>query len=57
MGMEDFLPAQMLTTLIDELISVCKEGLSDQAFKLIHSLIRMNQTKEVLDQFNVASGE
>jgi FlaA1/EpsC-like NDP-sugar epimerase len=57
MGMEDFLPAQVLTTLLEELIAVCKEGKSDQAFELIHSLIRMNQTKEVSDQFNVALGE
>ena len=57
MGMEDFLLAQVLTPFIQELIGVCKEGKSDQAFKLIHSLIRMNQTEEVLDQFNVASGE
>jgi FlaA1/EpsC-like NDP-sugar epimerase len=57
MGMEDFLPAQVLTPFIEELIGACKEGKSDQAFKLIHSLIQMNQTEEVLDQFNVASGE
>jgi FlaA1/EpsC-like NDP-sugar epimerase len=57
MGMEDFLPAQELKTLIEELIGVCKEGKSDQAFKLIHSLIRKNQTEEILDQFNVASGD
>jgi len=57
MGMENFLPAQVLTTLIEELIGVCKEGNSEQSFKLIHSLIQMNQTEEVLDQFIVASGE
>jgi FlaA1/EpsC-like NDP-sugar epimerase len=57
MGMEEFLPAQVLTKFIEELIGVCKEGKSDQAFKLIHSLIRMNQTEEVLDQFIVASGD
>jgi FlaA1/EpsC-like NDP-sugar epimerase len=57
MGIEDFLPAQLLTTLIDELICVCKDGNYEQAFKLIYSLIRMNQAEEVLDQFNVASGE
>jgi hypothetical protein len=57
MGMEDFLPAQELKTLIEELIGVCKEGKSDEAFKLIHTLIRKNQTEEVLDQFNVASGD
>ena len=57
MGMEDFLPAQVLNTFIEELIVVCKEGNSEQAFKLIHSLIRKNQTEEILDQFNVASGE
>jgi FlaA1/EpsC-like NDP-sugar epimerase len=57
MGMEDFLPAKVLTKFIDELIGVCKEGNSEQAFKLIHSLIRMNQTEGVLDQFNVASGD
>jgi FlaA1/EpsC-like NDP-sugar epimerase len=57
MGMEYFLPAQELKTLIEELIGVCKEGKSDQASKLIHSLIRMNQTVEVLDQFIVASGD
>jgi FlaA1/EpsC-like NDP-sugar epimerase len=57
MGMEDFLPAQELKTLIEKLIAVCKEGKSDQAFKLIHSLVRKNQTEEILDQFNVASGE
>jgi FlaA1/EpsC-like NDP-sugar epimerase len=57
MGMEDFLPAQELKTLIEELIGICKEGHSEQALKLIHSLIRMNQTEGVLDQFNVASGD
>jgi FlaA1/EpsC-like NDP-sugar epimerase len=57
MGMEDFLPAQVLTTLIEELIAVCKEGNAQKALKLIHSLIGLNQTAEVLDQFNVASGE
>jgi FlaA1/EpsC-like NDP-sugar epimerase len=57
MGMEDFLPAQVMKSLIEELISICKEGNSQQASKLIHSVIRMNQTQELLDQFIVASGK
>jgi FlaA1/EpsC-like NDP-sugar epimerase len=43
MGMEDFLPVQILTILIEELIGVSIEGNSHQAFKLINSLIRINQ--------------
>ena len=50
MGMENFLPAQVMTALIEELTAICKEGNSQQASKYIHSLIRMNQTQELLDQ-------
>jgi hypothetical protein len=57
MGMEDFLAAQELTPNVEELINLCIEGNAQKAFKLIHSLIRMNQTAEVLDQFKAASGE
>jgi FlaA1/EpsC-like NDP-sugar epimerase len=55
MGMEDFLPVPVLTKFIEELIFLCKEGNSNQTFKLIHSLIRTNHTEELLAQFNVAS--
>jgi FlaA1/EpsC-like NDP-sugar epimerase len=57
MGMEDFLPEQVLKELIEELISACKVGNSDQAFKLINSLIRVTHTEEILDQFDTASGD
>jgi len=57
MGMEDFLNEQQLISIVEELISMCIKGNADKALKLIHSLIRSNQTAEVLDQFNVASGE
>jgi FlaA1/EpsC-like NDP-sugar epimerase len=50
MGMEDFLPEQVLTKLIEELISVCKKGNSYEAFKLIKSLIQNNHTEQLLDQ-------
>jgi FlaA1/EpsC-like NDP-sugar epimerase len=57
MGREEFLPDQVMTTLLEELVAICKEGSSQQASKLIHLLIRMNCTQELLDQFKVASGE
>jgi hypothetical protein len=47
----------VLTKFIEKLIDVCQEGSSNQAFKLIQSFIRMNQTEEILAQFNVVSGE
>jgi hypothetical protein len=55
--MEYFLPDLVLTTLIERLKGLCKEGNSQETFILIRSLIRMNQTEEVSDQFNVGSGE
>jgi FlaA1/EpsC-like NDP-sugar epimerase len=55
MGMEDFLPEQMLKTLIEELICICKEGNANHALKLIYSLIQTNQSEEELDPINVAS--
>jgi FlaA1/EpsC-like NDP-sugar epimerase len=54
MGMEDFLPEQVITTLIEKLIFVCKEGNANHAFKLVNSLIQITQNKELLDEFNVA---
>ena len=57
MGMEDFLPEKILTTLIEELICVCKEGSADHAFKLINSLILSNATEEVSDQFKAAASD
>ena len=57
MGMEDFLPEKILTTLIEELICVCKEGSADHAFKLINSLILINATEEVSDQFKAAASD
>ena len=55
MGMEDFVPEQILTILIRELIDICKEGNSEIACKLIYSLIRINHTEDKLDKLNVAS--
>ena len=48
MGIEDFLPIQVQTKFVEELIVVCNENNSAQAFKLIHSLIQMNQTEKIL---------
>ena len=48
MGMEDFLPEKVLTTLIEELISVCRNGSSNEAFRLVNSLIRITQSTELL---------
>jgi FlaA1/EpsC-like NDP-sugar epimerase len=55
MGMEDFLPEQMLKTLIEKLICICKEGNANHALKLINSLVRTNQSEEELNPINVAS--
>jgi FlaA1/EpsC-like NDP-sugar epimerase len=57
MGMEDYLTDQVLAALVEELISVCKEGESSQALELVNSLIRMKYTEDILDQINVASSD
>jgi FlaA1/EpsC-like NDP-sugar epimerase len=57
MGMEDFLTEQELKPIIEELISICNEGNSEKALKLVHALIKTNQAEKVLAQFNLASGE
>jgi FlaA1/EpsC-like NDP-sugar epimerase len=57
MGMEDYLTEQELAPIVEELISICKEGNAQKALMLINALIRTNQAEEVLAQFNVASGE
>ena len=56
MGMEDFLTMHELTPIVEELMSICKEGNANKASKFIHSLIRTTQAAEVLAQLNVASG-
>jgi FlaA1/EpsC-like NDP-sugar epimerase len=57
MGMEEFLTEQELAPIVEELISICKEGNAQKALKLIQALIRTNQAEELLAQLNVASGE
>ena len=54
MGMEDFLTKQELTLVVEELLSMCKEGNAQKALKRIHSLIQTNQAEKVLAHFNVA---
>ena len=55
MGMEDFVPEQVLSSLIEELICACKEGNANQGFKLVNSIIRVTQIEEKLDTFEIAS--
>jgi FlaA1/EpsC-like NDP-sugar epimerase len=54
MGMEDYIPEQILTKLIADLLFVCIEGNSYEAFNLINSLVKINPPKKALDQFNIA---
>jgi FlaA1/EpsC-like NDP-sugar epimerase len=57
MGMEEFLAQKVLTSSIEELISFCKNGNSNEAFRLINSLILISQSTELLDEFDVAYRE
>jgi FlaA1/EpsC-like NDP-sugar epimerase len=54
MGMEFFLPEQILTTLIEDLITLCKEGNASYAFKFINSIIQINHNEHELGKFNSA---
>jgi FlaA1/EpsC-like NDP-sugar epimerase len=57
MGKEKFLPEKLLMPMVEELTALCKEGNASESFRLLNSLILTNYSKEVLAQFNVASGE
>jgi FlaA1/EpsC-like NDP-sugar epimerase len=46
MGMEDFLPEQVLTPLVEKLICFCKDGNANQAYKAIYLLIEFNQSEK-----------
>jgi FlaA1/EpsC-like NDP-sugar epimerase len=48
MGLEEFLPEQVLTSSIQELLCFCKEGNTSKALKFIYALIRINQSTEIL---------
>ncbi len=54
MGMEDFLPEKKLTSSIEELVGICIKNKSNEAFRLVNSLIRITQSTKLLDEFNVA---
>ena len=45
MGIEDFLPEQELVKLVEKLITACKENNGAEAYKLIHTLIKIHQTE------------
>ena len=45
MGIEDFLPVEILTKLIEELLCICKEGNANHAFNLVNSMIRITNSE------------
>jgi FlaA1/EpsC-like NDP-sugar epimerase len=56
MGIEEYLPTQVLAKFIDELIIACKRSNSKEAYHLINALIRKNQTQAAFDKSDASSG-
>ncbi len=55
MGMEDFLPEQVLRSLIDELLSACKLNNPDAAHQLINELIKFQPIEtSIASTFNAS---
>jgi FlaA1/EpsC-like NDP-sugar epimerase len=55
MGKEDFLPQQLLTTLVEKLISVCTKHDPNQALEHLNILVRINENAALSNEFKVAS--
>ena len=56
MGIEEYLPEQVLAKFVDELIIACKRRNTQEAHQLIYALITMSENEAAFDKSDASSG-